>query len=163
MSPSSFLLITEDSGDAAGAPGQAASFGTEEMYGTYLSTSISIRWPVGSIRYGDLPAGQCKLNPSSMHNRPRLMMDGLCGRTANVLPSFKAGTSILSPSLTVIGPFTVDISHAGSRPTIFASNAREHSSKLAMLNAEPVSAMYRRGPLRVEAAHGLKKACTRLL
>ena len=91
------------------------------------------------------------------------MIDGLLGRTANVLPSFKAGTSILSPSLTVIGPLTVDISHAGSRPTIFASNAREQSSELAILNAEPVSAMYRRGPRNVEAAHGLKKAFTCLL
>ena len=98
-----------------------------------------------------------------MHNRPRLIIEGLLGSTAKVLPSFRAGTSSFNPSLTVIGPFTVDISHAGSRPTIFASKAREHSSELAILNAEPVSAMYRRGPRNVEAAHGLKKAFTCLL
>ena len=62
-----------------------------------------------------------------------------------------------------MGPFTVDISHTGSRFVTFASSAREHSSALAILNADPVSAMNRRGPRNVEAAHGLKKAFTCLL
>ena len=57
--------------------GKAVSNWAPEMYGTYLSTSRSIRRPDGSIRYGDFDAGQCNEYHVNMHNRPKLIIEGL--------------------------------------------------------------------------------------
>ena len=53
------------------------SYWAPEMYGTKLSTTRSILWPDGSSKYSALELGQWSENPLNIHNRPKLIIDGL--------------------------------------------------------------------------------------